>query len=274
MKAKPYNRLAIYLVAHQDDWQLFMDPVVSEDIVDQHCKTVMIHTTAGDAGLTRQYWHAREQAALNSVLFRVACQPEQQLQEGRLQVGPNAITSYNLPGNSSYFLRLPDGGMTGQGFKRYSNQSLEKFRQGSIATLTSVDGQCSYYHMGMLINTIQQIIEYEARLVGLPIGPEVSLHFPEHDTALSPDDHSDHFNTSLLLQATNAYHKVKKYAYVHYHIQHAAPDLAGLPLFWKTGMFCIYHQTVLNMHGHSTIDESFQYPIWCTKDCVTREVFS
>ncbi len=51
-----FERISVYVVAHQDDWQLFMDPDISTDLLDHTCKTVVIYTTAGDAGEDPKYW--------------------------------------------------------------------------------------------------------------------------------------------------------------------------------------------------------------------------
>ena len=44
------QRVAFYFSAHQDDWQLFMNPSAFRDVLDG-AKCVFIHMTAGDAGL-------------------------------------------------------------------------------------------------------------------------------------------------------------------------------------------------------------------------------
>ncbi len=57
------------LVAHQDDWQLFMSPEIVTDILDEKCKTAIIHTTSGDAGKGDGFWRAREEGAIASLCF-------------------------------------------------------------------------------------------------------------------------------------------------------------------------------------------------------------
>jgi hypothetical protein len=42
------SRVAFYVVAHQDDWQLFMDPF--KDVTDPPTKIVFVYTAAGGAG--------------------------------------------------------------------------------------------------------------------------------------------------------------------------------------------------------------------------------
>ncbi|MGB8578572.1 MAG: hypothetical protein WCD56_18695 [Pseudolabrys sp.] len=45
------QHVSFYFAAHQDDWQLFMNPSAFHDVLDASTKTVFVHMTAGDAGL-------------------------------------------------------------------------------------------------------------------------------------------------------------------------------------------------------------------------------
>ena len=45
------DKVSFYFAAHQDDWQLFMNPSAFQDVIGGAVKTVFIHVTAGDAGL-------------------------------------------------------------------------------------------------------------------------------------------------------------------------------------------------------------------------------
>ena len=61
-----------FVSAHQDDWQLFMNPNLYESIKSEEDTTVIIHTTAGDAGAgmgNDAYYKAREEGSLASVRF-------------------------------------------------------------------------------------------------------------------------------------------------------------------------------------------------------------
>ena len=48
--ARP-DKVSFYFAAHEDDWQLFMNPSAFKDVAGGAIKTVFIHMTAG--GLTR-----------------------------------------------------------------------------------------------------------------------------------------------------------------------------------------------------------------------------
>jgi hypothetical protein len=267
-----FTRMALYVVAHQDDWQLFMDPGISADILDATCKTIIIHTTAGDAGEDRKFWQAREQGAINSLLFRHCRHSHANVSRKYVGIGGKKVYLAEAANCGLYFLRLPDGGMHGQGFAAYGFGSLGRLRLQRIDCLTSVDQLNTFRSTAEISRLLDGIFTRELRRNPVADRSRVTLSFPEYDHARNPDDHNDHFQTALLLRDTDAYGPAKKYAFVHYDIQHSAADLEGTDLFWKVGMFCAYHQAVLDAHGYSTIDESPQYYRWCTKNSIRREV--
>ena len=69
-------KVSFYFAAHEDDWQLFMNPQAFDDVLDPKTKSVFIHLTAGDAGLgvgtagrRFAYYLARENGAETAVRF-------------------------------------------------------------------------------------------------------------------------------------------------------------------------------------------------------------
>src|SRR5262245_35819154 len=69
---------SFYFTAHEDDWQLFMNPSAFKDITGGN-KTVFVHLTAGDdgngtgtAGRKQPYYLARENGAVAAIRFMVA----------------------------------------------------------------------------------------------------------------------------------------------------------------------------------------------------------
>ena len=46
----PTPTLSVFVVAHPDDWQLFMNPDAFHAMNEPHEKAVFIHVSAGDAG--------------------------------------------------------------------------------------------------------------------------------------------------------------------------------------------------------------------------------
>jgi hypothetical protein len=50
-QAKRPDKVSFYFAAHEDDWQLFINPSAFQDVIKGATKTVFVHLTAGDAGL-------------------------------------------------------------------------------------------------------------------------------------------------------------------------------------------------------------------------------
>lgn len=56
----------VYVVAHQDDWILFMEDLIWLDLAGGNPVTI-IHTTAGDANMGETYWRNRETGAVAAI---------------------------------------------------------------------------------------------------------------------------------------------------------------------------------------------------------------
>ena len=68
--------MSFYFAAHEDDWQLFMNPSAFQDVINGAAKTVFVHLTAGDAGLgidlggrKHPFYLARENGAEAAIRF-------------------------------------------------------------------------------------------------------------------------------------------------------------------------------------------------------------
>src|SRR6187200_2843371 len=74
--ARPYEKTSFYFAAHEDDWQLFMNPSAFLDVTGSKTKTVFVHVTAGDAGSgmgsrgrKHPFYLARENGAEAAIRF-------------------------------------------------------------------------------------------------------------------------------------------------------------------------------------------------------------
>ena len=70
------DKVSFYFAAHEDDWQLFMNPSAFQDVMGGAAKTVFVHLTAGDAGLgiglggrKHPFYLARENGAEAAIRF-------------------------------------------------------------------------------------------------------------------------------------------------------------------------------------------------------------
>src|SRR5882757_10518918 len=61
----------VVIVAHQDDWQLFMGDVVAARMKAGDSVT-FVYLTAGDDGRDSVYWQTRELAAMRSIRVAIA----------------------------------------------------------------------------------------------------------------------------------------------------------------------------------------------------------
>jgi hypothetical protein len=197
--AAPFAKVAFYFAAHEDDWQLFMNPSAFEDVADPKTKTVFVHTTAGDAGLgtgkrgrKHPYYLARENGAETAVRF-MADSRELPVEKTvtRMSFNGHDIDRMSYRNTVVYFLRLPDGSLTGDGYDSTGRQSLRRLANGDISVATAIDGSATYRGWDDLVATIHAIVDFERGEA-----PAVQINVPELNARLNPKDHSDHLMTA------------------------------------------------------------------------------
>ncbi len=115
-------------------------------------------------------------------------------------VNGHNIAKYTYKGIVNYFFRLPDGNGNGSGFGNTGNVSLEKFRNGTISSMTALgDIAATYTSWTDLTNTIKQIINNE-KVTGVPAWIYAAHTINGSNSAYNPNDHSDHRYTSMAAQ--------------------------------------------------------------------------
>jgi len=214
------NKVSFYFAAHEDDWQLFMNPSAFEDVAGAAGKTVFVHVTAGDDGLgagscgrKQPYYLARENGAMNAIRF-MADEDKAPIAGSTTAINFNghAVLRVGYLNTIAYFLRLPDGNASGAGFAGTGFQSLKRFADGDIETLTAVDGSTVYRSWSDLVATMRDIINYERGNVAL-----LQVNVAETDQHINPQDHSDHLMTAkAALDATKGMSCVRRVYYVDY----------------------------------------------------------
>lgn len=203
--------LHVFAVAHADDWALFMNPTVFECLKQPGARTLLIHTTAGDAGLGSQggaqaFYLAREAAALQALRFllHASAQRPEQRSEPLPTLQPVTIQGHRLQrwrhGErvSAYFLRLPDGGTRGKGYATTGHASLSRLLEGKINSIEAVDGSARYRGRSDLQATLQALIQQEQRA-----NEALVLHLADPEARLNRHDHADHLATTQTVQGAN-----------------------------------------------------------------------
>lgn len=214
------DKVSFYFAAHEDDWQLFMDPTAFEDVLGGAAKTVFVYVTAGDDGLgvgtggrKYAYYLARENGAVNAMRF-MADADRTPIAEtaGQVTVNGHPIFRTRYRNTIGYFLRLPDGDALGSGFAGTGYQSLKKLADGDITTLAAIDGSTVYHGWSDLVATVHDIIDYERGRA-----PLISLNVADPDPRINPADHSDHLMTGkAALDAAADMSCVRRVFYVDY----------------------------------------------------------
>ena len=207
-----FNELDFYVVAHQDDWQLFMGTNVYNDIIafdetnptTNGKKVVLIYTTAGNlhdtddtrscncrdpldaSGKPVPYWRVREQGAKNSVHL-AACRmggwgPGIPYPKNKTVVlNGHPITKYEIKNTVSYFLRIETGGFGQWIF------------HPDASWVKTADNSTVYADYNDLVNTIYAIYKYE--MDSSLKNKNVHFNCQDIDMTVNPNDHYDHYTS-------------------------------------------------------------------------------
>jgi hypothetical protein len=224
-------RVSFYFAAHEDDWQLFMNPQAFDDVADAGTKTVFIHSTAGDAGLgvgtggrRFPYYLARESGAEAAIRF-MADAGRLPVDRAAAPIWINAHRIYRVAYRNTvaYFLRVPDGNPSGTGYPETGGQSLQRLATGLISTLGAIDGSTVYHGWTDFVSTVRAILDRERGDAA-----SIALNLPEPDPRLNPNDHSDHLMTAkAALDAAKGLACARRIYYVDYAKSHLPENLTA-----------------------------------------------
>ena len=219
-EAKRPSKVSFYFAAHEDDWQLFMNPSAFKDVIGGAAKTVFVHLTAGDAGLgtglggrKHPFYLARENGAEAAIRFMADADaiPGERVAAPMMFNG-HSVYRVSYRNTVGYFLRVPDGNASGAGYPETGFQSLKRLASGENDILRAVDGSATYHGWEDLVATVRAIIVYERGRAGL-----VQINVAETDTRINPNDHTDHLMTAnAALDAVSNFSCVRKVYYVDY----------------------------------------------------------
>ncbi len=181
----------VNVVAHPDDDLLFISPDLLQDVRAGGCVTT-IYLTAGDAGREAEYWGARENGvrAAYAKMYTAA----NEWRNDALFVNGHVIPSSTLAARPSIrlvFVRLPDGGFDGRGFRR---GGLQQLWSGAASSLASVDST-SFYSREDLVLTLRALLQSAS--------PQIvrAMDFRPAPYGFGSGDHSDHVAAAYLTEA-------------------------------------------------------------------------
>lgn len=237
------DKVSFYFAAHEDDWQLFMNPSAFEDVIKRAAKTVFVHVTAGDAGLgtgaggrKHPFYLARENGAKAAIRFMADANtiPDEQT-AAPMTFNSHPVYRVSYRNTVGYFLRLPDGSPSGAGYRDTGFQSLKRLHDGDNRELAAVDGSTVYRGWDDLVATLQAIMAYERG--GSPLA---DINVAETDARINPGDHSDHLMTArAALDAARTLSCVRKLYYIDYASSRLPPNLKADQRDMESSVFAV-----------------------------------
>ncbi|HTF37790.1 MAG TPA: PIG-L family deacetylase [Blastocatellia bacterium] len=260
----------VFVVAHEDDWQLFMGDIVARQIRAGD-SVLLVYLTAGDDGRDSLYWRTRELAALHSTRVAIGrgASDSAAVRCSTTTVLNHAIHQCVVANTKSYFLRLPDGKRNGMGFASHDYQSLRKLRGKKIPVANAIDGSAAYNGWGDLTNTISNLI-----------GPnssdrDVVVHANDPSIAANPHDHFDHRMTGLLVEDLRRTQRWKTQYYVGYALATRAANRSTDEARVKTAIFLAYESEMKRVNPKwSAYDEHPEFYSECMLRTYARKARS
>jgi hypothetical protein len=258
------DKVSFYFAAHEDDWQLFMNPSAFQDVINGAAKTVFIHVTAGDAGLgmgrggrKHPFYLARENGAETAIRFMAdADDIPASKTAAAMPFNGHSIYRVAYRNTVSYFLRVPDGNASGAGYAETGFQSLKRLASGENSTLAAIDGSTVYHGWTDLVATVRSIIDYERGRAAL-----AQINVAETDVHLNPNDHSDHVTTAkAALEAAFGQSCVRRVYYVDYATARMPENLAARQRDMQSSVYAVTLAGVLALDHRTSwhhYDESF-----------------
>lgn len=182
------------IVAHQDDDLLFQSVSLQADVDEGHRMTT-IYLTAGDDDDDEWYWRARE-AGVRAAYAALLGVDDRWIDDVRTLAGTPVAqaTLVDAPRVRLLFVRLPDGGIEGDGGARSGHSSLRRLWEGAQASMSTVDGTATH--------TLDGLVAMLGELVA-QVGPERILSL-DHVGTFGDGDHSDHHVVAYLAERVHA----------------------------------------------------------------------
>ena len=206
----PAPALSVFVVAHPDDWQLFMNPDAFQAMNGPNRKAVFIHVTWGHAGKgvggePTPYYLAREEGALRAIRFlanavdATAALGADTKPEAVERAG-HKVARHTYANAVAYFLRIHDGKIVNGDDAQEHPLALDRLRLGTSATTKSIDGSATYAGWADLVATLEAVIKSE-----LAPGTALNLHIAELDEGRNPGDHPDHRAVAFAMEEVAAH---------------------------------------------------------------------
>jgi LmbE family N-acetylglucosaminyl deacetylase len=267
--------LSVFVVAHPDDWQLFMNPEAFHAMNEPNEKAVFVHVSAGDAGRgvggePTPYYLAREEGALRAIRFMAnAANATAALgADTRPEVVERAghkMARHSYANAVAYFLRLHDGFIVHGSDYQQHPLALERLRTGVSTEAEAIDGSAHYSGWSDFVATLEAIIASE-----LAPGTALNLHIADLDDKLNPGDHPDHRAVAFAMEEVAARLPCARISrYQEYATENREPNVTGADYLIDVGTWAATASGLSDSHADSTWEPG--HNAWLGRDYHRRE---
>jgi LmbE family N-acetylglucosaminyl deacetylase len=241
-ESNPLDLIDVVIIAHQDDWQLFMGDVIARRI-RTGSQVVFLYLTAGDDGRDSLYWTTRERGALESTRVAAGLATDSTGQCSTAKALEHAVRKCTIGNTESFFFRLPDGGRDGMGFARHSYQSLRKLRGKRITSISAIDGSTTYNGWADLLSTVGALVG-EGSVVRI-----VTIHTSDPSIVVNPHDHFDHRMTGFLVADSRSKNRWNAVYYTGYALASRAANRSTAQRRQKVAVFQAYDAVMTRINA-------------------------
>ena len=241
---------ALQIVAHEDDDLLFQNPDVLRDVRAGRCvRTVFV--TAGDAAQGESYWKSREDGSKAAYAQMAGVANAWTVEDAEVAQQPvRRVTLRRAPTISLVFMRLPDGNRRGTGMANHRFESLKRLWEGSITSISAVDGTATYTGTSLRAALVELMSDFQP----------TTVRTQDWTAPFGKGDSADHVATAQYVRAADSYvaqaHTLV--AYGGYPTWTRMPNVSGADLTAKHAAF----------HAYLAHDSQLCLEFWCADHLV------
>jgi hypothetical protein len=266
----PTPSVGVFVVAHPDDWQLFMNPAAFHAMNERHEKAVFVHVSAGDAGRglggePTPYYLAREEGALRAIRFMAnavdanAALGADTKPEAVERAG-HTMARHTYANAVAYFLRIHDGNIVnGTEFQEHP-LSLQRLRSGASGETKAIDDSARYAGWSDFVATLEAVVVSER----VP-GAVLNLHIAELDERRNPGDHHDHRAVAFAMEEVAARLPCARVSrHQEYATRDRRPNVTGVNYMIDAGTWAATASGLSDNHAGSTWEPA--HNAWVGRD--------
>ncbi len=260
----------LFVVAHEDDDLLFMNPDIQRSIARGH-RVQTVYLTAGDGCRSEQYWRAQREAGVRAAYAQMAGVEDRWVD---VAVRPKEVRLLQRSQVSLVFFRLPSPAKE-DGTSCPHGATLEKLWTGRIAELSALDDPHVTYTKHGLVDELTKVLRIfrPDRVNALdgtgrnPVpcssgNPAVCrVYYPATGRAYL-SDHSDHYYSALFAREAHvAYQRPHQFqSYRGYNSALEPPNVSDSAFLEKERVFQTYAEHDDRIDDHPPFDDF--YHLW------------